>query len=155
MRTFGTFVGSMALAVLLSAGAIAGEKADTAVPASPTPDQVSIGEVRLNLSSDYAKLLVDGDTWEESEFLNNGMLLIIHSFSRTSEHTLHLTPIYNDLSPVELVVKADDWKLVTVGKNEKMWRVERKVTFPKAAPKTAPKAEPSQPSTAPATPKGN
>ena len=50
-------------------------------------------------------------------------------------------------APVELVVKPEDWKLATVAKNEKMWRIERKVSFAKAPPKPAPKAEP-----VPATP---
>lgn len=150
MRTAGTFVGCLATALLLSVGAVAQDKEAPAAPvAPPTPDQVVTGEIQVTMSSDYAKVLVDGESWDENEFLNNGLLLILHAVNRTVEHRIALTPIYSDLSPVELVVKPEDWKLATVAKNEKMWRIERKVTFAKAPPKPAPKAEPAPAAPAP------
>jgi len=150
MRTAGTFFGALATALLLSAAAIGQEK-EEAPAAPPTPDQVTSGEIRITMSSDYAKVLVDGEPWEETEFLNNGLLLVVHTVNRTVEHKILLTPIYSDLGVVEVVVKPDDWKLATIAKNEKMWRVERKVAFPKAAAKPAPKAEP-KPAAEPAAP---
>jgi hypothetical protein len=93
-------------------------------PAPASPDEVTTGEVRIHLSSDYAKLLVDGEAWDEAVFEDDGRLLIIHLLPRTVEHEITLTPIY--------------------GKKEKVWRVEKKITFPKAAP------QPSAPSPAPA-----
>ena len=148
MRTAGTFVGCFVTALLLSMTAVAQEKeAPPPPPAPPTPDQVATGEIRVTMSSDYAKVLVDGEAWEENEFLNNGMLLVLHAVNRTVEHRISLTPIYAGLAPAEIVVKADDWKLATVAKNEKMWQIERKVVFAKAAPKPAPRPE-----AAPATP---
>ena len=128
------------VAVLLPVCAFGQEKEVPAAP--PTPDQVTTGEIQISMSSDYAKVLVDGDAWEENEFLNNGLLLVIHAVNRTIEHRLMLTPIYGDLAAVELVIKPEDWKLATIAKNEKMWRVERKVVFPKASAKPVQKVEP-------------
>ena len=142
MRTAGTFVACLVTVLLFSMVSAAQEKEAPVAPvAPPTPDQVTSGEIRVTLSSDYAKLLVDGEAWEESEFLNSGFLLVIHAMNRTEEHRVLLTPASSGLAPVELVIKSDEWKLATVAKNEKMWRVERKVVFAKALPKPAPKTD--------------
>jgi hypothetical protein len=141
-RTLG-IAGFVAVSTLFAAVAAAQEKAPEAPPPA-SPDEVTTGEVRIQLSSDYAKLLVDGEPWEESAYENNGMLLIVHMLGRTADHKLALAPIYPDLAPVELAVSPSDWKLASIGKKEKVWRVERKVAFPKAkaGAKPAPKAEP-------------
>jgi hypothetical protein len=118
------------------------------------PDQVTVGEVRITMSSDYARLRVDGEEWENHEFLDNGMTVVINGLDRLEEHVVSLTPIYPDLEPVELQVAPGDWKLVTVAKRVKTWRVEHKVVFqkkapPKPAPEPAPQDEPA-PAPAPA-----
>lgn len=100
-----------------------------------SPDEVVTGEIRITLNSDYAKLRVDGNEWEEHEFLDNGKTLIIHSIRRTEEHKITLTPLYPDLLPVELTIVPGDWKLASVSKTEKVWRVERRVDFQKATKK--------------------
>lgn len=151
MGTALKFVGAIAASLLLSAIAVAQEKEEGVPSGPPTPDQVTTGEIRITMSSDYAKVLLDGESWEENEFLNNGLLLVVHTVNRTVEHRLSLTPIYPELAPVELVIKPEDWKLATVAKNEKMWRIERKVVFSKASAKPAPKPEP-KPEAQPATP---
>ncbi len=110
-----------------------------------TPDEVTVGEVRLQVTSDYPKILMDGEAWEEHEFLNGGKTVVLHGVVRTQAHVLALTPIYRDLAPVEITLKPEDWKLVPVGKNVKMWRFEGKVTFQKGL-KTLPPKEVPQPS---------
>lgn len=142
MRNASWSTGFVAAFALVAVGASAQEKGPEAPPS--TPDEVTTGEVRIVLNSDYAKLLVDGEPWEESAYENNGMLLIVHMLGRTAEHRLTLTPIYPELGPVDLAVNPGDWKLASIGKKEKVWRVERKVVFAKAKaePKPAPKAEP-------------
>jgi len=135
----------LVLIVFASFGAFAQEKTEESA-SGPTPDEVTTGEMRISLSSDYAKLLVDGEQWEEHEFIDNGKTLVIHGLKRTEQHKISLTPIYPDLSPVELSIKPDEWKLATVGKNVKMWRVGKKVTFSRAqkpAVKPAPQKDTS------------
>lgn len=108
-----------------------------------SPEEVTTGEVRLKMNSDYAKLLVDGEEWEEHEFLDKGFTLVIHGVRRTVEHKITLTPVTSDLSPVEITIKPDDWKLAPVGKNTKMWRVEKKIDFARTTGKGDPsKQEP-------------
>lgn len=107
-----------------------------------TPEQVTTGEVRLSMSSDYARLRVDGEEWENHEFLDNGRTVVIHALDRTEEHVVSLTPIYPDLAPVELKIAPSDWKLATVGKLLKMWRVEQKVVFKKVLPPQKPVTPP-------------
>ena len=131
-----------AAAVLLAAGVASAQDSDKkdGEPGAPDPNAVVTGEVVLSLNSDYAKVRVDGAEWEEHEFLDNGKTLVIHTVNRTTEHQVSLTPIYPELAPIELVIKADDWKLAAISKTEKMWRVERKVVFSKTG--TPAKGEP-------------
>lgn len=108
--------------------------AEEGAPAAPSPDEVTTGEARITMNAEYAKLRVDGEEWEEHEFLDNGRTVIIHTLNRLAEHRISLTPATSsDLAAAEIVIKPEDWKLATIARNEKMWRVERKVTFPKAA----------------------
>ncbi|MBM4397644.1 MAG: hypothetical protein FJ087_18390 [Deltaproteobacteria bacterium] len=142
MRPVAWILGAAVL--VAAAGAFAQEGEKTA-----SPEDVQTGEVRISLSSDYARLRVNGEEWEEHAFSDNGKTLVVHSVKRTEEQKITLTALPSDLAPVELTIKPEDWKLVAVAKNEKVWRVERKVVFQK---KTAGEAKPS-PAPAPATPK--
>lgn len=114
-------------------------------PAPASPEEVTTGEVRIHLSSDYAKLLVDGEAWDEAVFEDNGRLLIIHLLPRTVEHEITLTPIYPNLGPVQFRIEPSEWKLASIGKKEKVWRVEKKIVFPKAAPPPPPAQPPAPP----------
>ena len=100
-----------------------------------TPEQDAVGEFRITMSSDYARLRIDGDEWENHEFLDNGRLVVIQGLSRTEEHFLTLTPMYPQLEPVEFKIAPSDWKLVTLSKRLKTWRVEQKIIFKKAPKK--------------------
>ena len=154
MKLASTFAGILIAVLSVSQGAFAqeavsatGEKTTEGTP-GPSPEEVTVGEIRLQLSSDYPELLVNGEAWEEHEFLSSGKLLILHGMKRTESHQLTLTPIYKNLSPVELTVKPEDWKLATVGKNVKMWRFEGKVTFQKGL-KVPPPSKEVQPPASP------
>ena len=124
--------------VLSSRGVLAQEDAEKKVEGPQSPDEVTTGEVRITLNSDFAKLKVDGAEWEEHEFLDNGKTLVIHTVKRLEGHTLTLTPIYSDLAPVEVALKPGDWKLETVGKNLKMWQVRKDVVFQRKPPAKEP-----------------
>ncbi len=108
-------------------------------PAEPGPEEVTRGEARISMNSDYAKLLVDGTEWEAHEFEDQGRTLLIHGLDRTEVHQVQLTPVVPGLDAVVVEVRPEDWKLVRLDKKAKtlMWRVEKKVTFPKARPKSA------------------
>jgi hypothetical protein len=127
-------------AVLVSARGSQSQEEPKKTEGVQSPDDVLTGEIRITMNSDYARLRVDGNEWEEHEFLDNGKTIVIHTVRRTEEHKVTLSPIYPDLPPVELTIAPADWKLAAVSKTEKVWRVERKVEFAKAA-KAPPKGK--------------
>lgn len=93
------------------------------------PETVKTGEVVIDLSKDYTRFRVDGEVWDEHEFLGNGLKLVIHSLGRDTEHTVRLEPIYDGFEPIEFIIKPVDWKLTKINKHEKVWRVEKKAMF--------------------------
>jgi hypothetical protein len=127
-------------AVLVAARAAQTQEEPKKTEGGQAPEDVLTGEIRITMNSDYARLRVDGNEWEEHEFLDNGKTLVIHTVRRTEEHKVTLSPIYPDLAPAELAIAPADWKLAAMSKTEKVWRVERKVEFAKAA-KTPPKGK--------------
>lgn len=84
------------------------------------------------MNSEFAKVLVDGEEWEEHEFIDNGRTLIIHGLNRTVPHVVSLRPVVPNLKEIEVRIEPSDWKLVKVKKQTLMWRVEKKVNFEKA-----------------------
>lgn len=114
-------------------------------PAERSPEEVTVGEVRISMNSEYAKLLVDGADWEAHEFEDQGRTVVIHGLNRTEAHRIGLKPVVPGLDAVEIEIRPEDWKLVKLDKKAKTlrWRVEKKVVFPRAQPKPA--SEPSAP----------
>lgn len=119
------------VAVLL-AGLVARAQAEKS--AERGPDEVTTGEVRVAMNSEYAKLEVDGADWEAHEFEDQGRLVVIHGLDRTEVHRVGLRPVAPGLDAVEIEVRPEDWKLVKLDRKAKtlLWRVEKKVTFPRS-----------------------
>ncbi|HQC43908.1 MAG: hypothetical protein ACOX51_03105 [Myxococcota bacterium] len=139
LKTWIKLLGVFFVALMVSSTVVAQEGAG---PENLTPEEVTVGEVKISMSSDYASLRVDGEEWENHAFSNGGKTIEIHSLDRTNPHTIRLSPSYPDLEPFEFTIEPGDWKLTKVGKLLRQWRVEQKVVFKKAAPpKPAPKAE--------------
>ncbi len=142
---FGRWIAGVALVGLSLAGTALAQEVDL------PPDQVTVGEVRIAMSSDYARLRVDGEEWENHEFQDNGRTVLINGLDRLEAHVVSLTPIYPELEPAELRLAPSDWKLVTVAKLVKTWRVEQKIVFKKAPPRK-PAPEPAVEETMPEAP---
>jgi hypothetical protein len=98
-------------------------------------DEVTVGEVRMTMNAQYAKVQVDGNDWEEHEFTGDGRTLILHKIDRTSSHSVTLSPVEPELEGTVVEVKPEDFKLVKVGKNTFVWRAEKRVTFARAKDK--------------------
>ncbi len=131
------------VAVLLATPVVTAQEERSA---ERSPEEVTTGEVRIFMNSEYAKLEVDGAEWEAHEFENQGRTVVVHGLDRTSAHRVVLKPVVSGLEPIEVEVRPEDWRLVKLDKKSKtlMWRVEKKVTFPKAAPRPS-EAPPPQP----------
>lgn len=124
------------VAFLLASPAV---RAQAEKAAERGPEEVTTGEARISMNSEYAKLDVDGVDWEAHEFEDQGRTLVIHGLDRTEVHRVGLTPVAAGLDAIVVEVRPEDWKLVKLDKKAKtlMWRVEKKVTFPKARSKPA------------------
>lgn len=102
---------------------------DIALGEEKPADEVTVGEVRITMNTQYVKVQVDGNEWEEHEFINNGRTLILHRIDRTIAHSITLTPVEPNLEGSVVEIKPEDFKLAKVGKNTFVWRAEKRVSF--------------------------
>ena len=105
----------------------------TAQEEAASPEEVTTGEIRIKMNTQFAKLRLDGEEWENHEFVDNGRTLVIYGVDRTVEHTVELTPVDPGFQGATLRIAPDDWKLVRVKKRVKVWRAEKKIRFVKAS----------------------
>lgn len=121
-----SFVFALACALLFARQSYAQEATEK------SPDEVTTGQVRITMNTEYAKIEVDGQEWEAHEFVEQGRTIVIHGLDRTKAHTVMIRPVTSRLQPLEVEIRPEDWKLVTIDKKSKtkMWRVEKKVTLP-------------------------
>ena len=102
---------------------------------SDDPKSITKGEVRFQLNSDYCKVLIDGEEWEDQEFYNNGKAVVMYGVDRTTEHLIKLTPAYPKLAPVEVKITPKMWKIVRFKRGIKVWRATKKIRFKNKAGK--------------------
>lgn len=96
-----------------------------------SPDEVTTGEVRVHMNTQFAKLRIDGQEWENHEFVDNGRTLVVYGVDRTVQHKVELQPVDPGFEPVTITIAPKDWKLVRVKRRLRVWRVVKKVKFPK------------------------
>lgn len=126
MRKLLVMVSLLALCGLLSVESSAQEKVD--------PADILLGLAKISLSSEYVAVEVDGQSWEEIYFEEDGMLLFVVDLDRTKVHVLKLTPIHEEFKPVELTIDPKDWKLAKLDKVTRQWQAAKKVVFVKWKP---------------------
>ena len=93
------------------------------------PKSITKGEVRIKLNSEYCKILVDGEAWEEQEFYDNGYSVVLYGVDRTQVHNFKLIPAYPKLQPVEFQITPKMWKIVRFKPGVKVWRATKRVKF--------------------------
>ena len=96
------------------------------------PKAVTKGEVRFKLNSEYCKVSVDGEDWDQQEFYDNGYAVVLYGIDRTQGHTIKLTPAYPKLMPVEIKITPKMWKIVRYKPGVKVWRLTKRIRFKKA-----------------------
>jgi len=102
---------------------------------SDDPKSITKGEIRFQLNSDYCKVLLDGEEWEDHEFYNNGKSVALYGVDRTQTHSIKLTPAYPNLMPVEVKITPKMWKIVRFKRGVKVWRATKKIRFKKKTTK--------------------
>ena len=129
-------LGGALLVLLLSVPAAWAQQEERTI----TEDEIP-GDVYVKLNKDYGKVEVDGQLWEDYEFIDNGYTLIVHGLDRSVEHTLRVIPAYDDLAPATVTVQPKDFK-----KKVKRERRKRIISFvARKSVKFAPK--PAEPAT--------
>jgi len=111
---------------LLPAILVAQEKED--------PKDILVGTVKLAMNSEYVVVAVDGASWDDYFFEDDGMSLFVQALDRTKDHKIVVTPIYDELKPAEVTVKPKDFKVVKLDKTTRQWRAERTIRFEKWKP---------------------
>ncbi len=127
------------LAMTLLAGpatALAQEKTD--------PKEIVIGIVIINMDSEYVMLEVNGGTWDQFYFEDDGMTLVAEGVDRTQEWTFKMTPVHDELKFEEVKVTPKDWKLVRLDKETRQWQARKKLKFKKWKPGEREKFEADQ-----------
>ncbi len=123
------------LFILVSAGAFAipayAGSDSVQIKKSDDPNSITRGELRFRLNSDYCKVLLDGDEWDDQEFYRNGKAVVLYGIDRTQPHTVKLIPAYPDLAPVEFKITPKMWKVVRFKPGVKVWRVAKSIHFRK------------------------
>jgi hypothetical protein len=113
-----------------------------------SPESVVLGEILIKFANtDYPSVRVDGESWDDTEYAEDGKQVFLHKTNRTMDHTILLVPGFEGLAEAEFVIKPSDWKLIKLNKLDRTWRAEKLVKFvnaPVKPKKPAPPAEESE-----------
>lgn len=125
----------LVVVMLLPAMAVYAGSDSVRIKKSDDAKSVTKGEIRIRLNSDYCKIMIDGEEWEDQEFYNNGKAVALYGIDRTQEHSVTLTPAYPNLTSVTIKIKPKMWKIVRFKRGIKVWRVTKMVRFKKKSGK--------------------
>ena len=101
------------------------------------------GEVHIMMNLAYARVMVDGESWEETEFRKEGKMLVISGLNRAQEHTFEVSASEDGYDKVQFrIVKKAKYKK-TRKKRVVSFVAKQTIRFKKTPPKTeeAPRAE--------------
>ena len=101
------------------------------------------GEVHIMMNLAYARVIVDGESWDETEFRKDGKMLVITGLNRSQEHTFEVSASEDGYDKVKFrIVKKAKYKK-TRKKRVVSFVAKQSIRFKKTPPKTerAPKAE--------------
>lgn len=109
------------------------------------PELFELGEIQVKFTNtDYPSVRLDGESWEETEYTQDGRKVSLHRVNRMSQHIVKAIPNLPGFEEAEVVIEPSDWKLVKVNKLDRAWKVEKSLTFKKKP------VEPKKPAAAPA-----
>ncbi|HNU67980.1 MAG TPA: hypothetical protein PKG82_02415 [Myxococcota bacterium] len=109
------------------------------------PELFELGEIQVKFTNtDYPSVRLDGESWEETEYTQDGRRVSLHRVNRMSQHVVKAIPNVPGFEEAEVVIEPADWKLVKVNKLDRAWKVEKSLTFKKKP------VEPKKPAPPPA-----
>ncbi len=99
-----------------------------------SPADVTVGVLTIHMNSEYSAADVDGESWEEMYYTDDGMSIVLEGFDRLAKHTVKLTPLVDELKPAIVEVTPKDWKLAKLDRVTRQWQSTKKVKFSKWKP---------------------
>ncbi len=95
------------------------------------PRQIVIGVAYIVLDSEYVMLTVNGESWEQFYYEDDGTTLVLEGVDRTQDYRIDLVPTYDELKPTTIKLSAKDWKLKRLDKETRQWQAHKKHKFAK------------------------
>ena len=135
MRRLGMVVG---VGLLLAGATLAAAQEKT------DPKQIVIGIAYLALDSEYAMITVDGESWEQFYYEDDGMTVVLEGVDRTKDYRVEVVPTFDELKPAVIKLGKKDWKLKRLDKETRQWQAQKKHKFAKWKPGEKEKFEAEQ-----------
>jgi len=108
--------------VVICSGVAAGQE-------KTNPKQIVIGIAIFETNSEYVMYQVNGTSWDESYFEDEGKTLVLEGVDRTKEYVVVLTATDDTLKPEEIPIKPKEWKLARLDRETRQWQAKKKVKF--------------------------
>jgi hypothetical protein len=99
------------------------------------------GEVHINLSLAYAKVLVNGEEWDNTDFINNGKTLIVHGIDRNVPQEFTVEASEEGFAPVTFRIEGKKKYKKKRNKRVISFVAKQSVRFKKAVEKPKTRAE--------------
>lgn len=94
------------------------------------------GEATISMPLAFAKVLVNGESWEDHEFTGSGKKVTVRNLPRDGETKITLEPIEEGYAPAEITINPKDFKKKVKRKGRTRvvsFVAKKKVKFDKAA----------------------
>jgi len=99
------------------------------------------GEVHINLSLAYAKVLVNGEEWDNTDFVNNGKTLIIRGIDRNAPQEFTVEASEEGFAPVTFRIEGKKKYKKTRKKRVISFVAKQSIRFKKVEKKPETRAE--------------
>lgn len=99
-----------------------------------------LGSIEIKMNLQFARVLVNGESWEAHDFVGNGKTVVVRNLPRDRATTIRLEPIEAGYAPQDVTVEGKDFKkkVTKKGKTRILAFVAKSsVKFDKAAPAPA------------------
>ncbi len=106
--------------------------------------QIVIGIAYIALDSEYAMVTVNGESWEQFYYEDDGMTVVLEGVDRTQEYRVEAVPSYDELKPAVIKLGKKDWKLKRLDKETRQWQAQKTHKFAKWKPGEKEKFEADQ-----------
>jgi hypothetical protein len=113
------------------------------------------GEVHINLSLAYAKVLVNGEEWDNTDFINNGKTLIVRGIDRNATQEFTVEASEEGFAPVTFRIEGKKKYKKKRKKRVISFVAKQNIRFKKVGEKPETRAQKAPAASEDASPKNN